>query len=198
MRGKLLVSVGLIGFVLLQGCSSTPGAGTPSGTVSSTNSSSSVSAPKVQNPLPASVISKHPCLSALTDGQLADLIGEVPQAQHTDNAAGPGCGWTKPSTAAGIDVAWMTGLRNGLSDYYAQKQRDAYQQPITIGGYPAVAYNSTEVHPVGDCSVGVGIADNLAFDVHFIVGSDRYGKLNPCDAAKAIAEDVLTNLKAAQ
>jgi hypothetical protein len=61
-----------------------------------------------------------------------------------------------------------------------------------------VAYNSTETSPVGDCSVGVGIADNLAFDVHFIVGSNRYGKLNPCDAAKIIAEDVLDNLKAAQ
>lgn len=129
---------------------------------------------------------------------MEQLLGEVPPADHTDNAAGPGCGWTKPSTAAGINVAWMTGLKNGLSDYYAKKQTDAYQQPITIGGYPALIYDPIDVSPVGDCAIGVGIADNLAFDVHFIVGSNRYGKQNPCDVAKIIAEDVLSNLKAAQ
>src|SRR5439155_8704931 len=91
-----------------------------------------------------SVFSKHPCDSALTDAQLKQLTGEVPTARHTDNAAGPGCGWTKQSTAAGINVAWMTGLKNGLSDYYAKKSTDAYQQALTIGGYPAVEYNSTE------------------------------------------------------
>lgn len=199
MRRKLLVSAGVIGVTLVQGCSSTPGTGTPSATVSSPASSpGSISAPKVQNPLTTSVISKHPCDTALTDSQLTQLVGEVPSSRHTDNAAGPGCGWTKRSTGAGIDVAWMTGLRNGLSDYYAKKETDAFQQPIMIGGYPAVVYNPVVASPVGDCGVGVGIADNLAFDVHFIVGSDRYGKLNPCDAAKAIAGDVLDNLKAAQ
>lgn len=199
MRKKLLVSAGLIGLALVQGCSSTPETGAPSQTVSpSASSPSSILAPKVQNPLPVSVIGRHPCISALTNSQMTQLLGEVPPADHTDNAAGPGCGWTKPSTAAAINVAWMTGLKNGLSDYYAQKQSDAYQQPVTIDGYPAVAYNSTDAPPVGDCSVGVGIADNLVFDVHFIVGSDRRGKLNPCDAAKVIAGDVLANLKAAQ
>jgi uncharacterized protein DUF3558 len=194
---KLLVFAGAISMMLLQACSSNPVVGTPSGVASSSTSSSAPLAPKVQNPLPASVISKHPCDSALTAAQLTQLFGEVPSARHTDNAAGPGCGWTKASTSAGINIAWMTGLKDGLSDYYAQKQSDAYQQPADIGDYPAVVYNSTESTPVGDCSVGVGIADNLAFDVHFVVGSNRYGQQNPCDVAKVVAHDVLDNLKAA-
>lgn len=195
---RLVALTGLVGLALLQGCSAQTVTGSPpSGVSASVSGSSAPLAPKVENPLPASLFTKHPCDSSLTDGQLTQLLGEVPASRHTDNQAGPGCGWTKRSTGAGINIAWMIGLKSGLSDYYAQKSTDAFQQPIEVGGYPAVEYNSTEASPITDCSVGVGIADNLVFDSHYVVGSNRRGTLNPCDAAKSIAQNVLENLQAA-
>jgi hypothetical protein len=193
---KLLFSVGVISVVLLQGCSSNAATDAPPSAPPSSSSSSVASAPKVQNPLPASVISKHPCDSALTDAQLTQLLGVVPSAQHDDDATGPACGWQKTSTGATIGVGYMTNVTGGLSQVYDQQRSDAYYQVLEVSGYPALAYNSTEAAAVSDCHVAVGITDTLAYDVGFVVGSDRSGKLNPCDAAKAIAQDVLDNLKA--
>jgi hypothetical protein len=197
----LRLSGALVGALMLAGCTSQGANGTQSTASTPSTAPASASgaalAPKVQNPLPASVFAKHPCDSALTATQLMQLMNEVPPPRHTDNAAGPSCGWTKSSTSAVITVGYLTALKDGLSDVYAKKTTDAYQQPLEVGGYPAATYNSTESTPVGDCDVAVGIADNLVFDVGFVVGTDRYGKENPCDAAKTIAEDVLENLKAA-
>ena len=139
---------------------------------------------------------KHPCDSALTNEQLTTLLGMVPPARHTDNAAGPGCGWTKESTAAIIDVGWMTGVGGGLSQVYQAQTTAKFQQPMDVNGYPALAYDPIE-QPTERCDLAVGVADNLVFDAGFHVGDDRRGKVDPCDAAKQIAQDVLANLRAA-
>jgi hypothetical protein len=144
------------------------------------------------------VISKHPCDGALTSTQLTQLFGEVPTARHTDDATGAACQWQKGSTAATIDVGYMTGVTGGLSQVYERQQSDAYHQTLEIGGFPALAYNVTENPPVGGCDIAVGITDSLAVNIGFGIGSDRYGKQNPCDAANIIAQDVMENLKAAQ
>lgn len=196
MTRKLAAFAGVVGLLLVQGCSH-PATGMPPSSVSTPSASSSAQVPVVQNPLPASVVSKHPCESALTSGQLTQLIGEVPSPRHTDNAAGPGCGWTKQSTSAVVDVGWLSGATGGIGQVYQAEQSAAYHEPLDIEGYPALAYNSTENPPVAGCNISFGISDTLVVDAGFTVGSDRYGKLNPCDAAKAIAQDVLDNLKAA-
>jgi hypothetical protein len=193
---KLLVSVGVISVMLLQGCSSNAATGTPSNAASpSASIPSTASAPKVQNPLPASVISKHPCdAGTLTGTQLGQLFGEVPAAQRKDTQVGPGCQWQKTSTGATADVAWLTSVSGGLSQVYSQE--DAYRQVLEINGYPALAYNVTQNPPVGDCQIAIGISDSLVVGVGFVVGGNRYGQQNPCDVAKIVAQDVLGNLKA--
>jgi uncharacterized protein DUF3558 len=143
------------------------------------------------------VFSEHPCLSALTNAQLQALAGEVPVARHTDDDTGPACQWQKESTGGTIDVGYMINVTGGLNQVYQQQQNSAYHQPLTIDGYPALAYNVGQSTPIGDCGVAVGIADNLVFEAGLVVGSDRYGKTNPCDGAKVVAQDVLENLKAA-
>ncbi|GLY64295.1 hypothetical protein Atai01_09140 [Amycolatopsis taiwanensis] len=152
---------------------------------------------KVQNPLPASVVSKHPCDSALTDAQLTELLGMVPSARREDDPTGPVCGWQKTSTGATIGVGYLTNVSGGLSQVNDRQQGDAYYEALEVGGYPALAYNSTETAPVSDCHVAVGITDTVAYDVGFVVGGNRAGKQDPCDVAKIVAQDVLENLKAA-
>ncbi|WAL64230.1 DUF3558 domain-containing protein [Amycolatopsis cynarae] len=159
--------------------------------------SSVSSSSKVTNPLPVSAMAKHPCDGALTSGQLAQLLGEAPAPEHADDATGPVCHWQKTSTGAIVGVGYMTNVSGGVSQVYDQQQGDAYRQVLQVGGYPALAYNSTESSPVTDCHVAVGVTDTLAYDVGFVVGSNRYRKMNPCDAAVDIAGKVLSNLKAA-
>ena len=179
--------------VLLVGCSSPVATAPPTATGASPSAASTAPiAPKVTDPLPASVFDKHPCDSGLTSAQLKSLFGEVPPARHTDNAAGPGCGWTKESTVAVIDVAWMTGVKGGLSQVYQAQQEAAFHQPTDVDGYPALFYNPTE-QPTQMCGLAVAISDTLVFDVSYnAIGS----KVSRCDGAKQIAQDVLANLRA--
>ncbi|WP_158888297.1 DUF3558 domain-containing protein [Amycolatopsis anabasis] len=155
-------------------------------------------APKVADPLPASVFEKHPCDGSLTPAQLTELLGEVPSARKTDNAAGPGCGWTKSSTHAIVDVGYMTGVTDGLTQMYeVQKPKAAFWQELApVAGYPAIAYDATRAQPVESCAVAVGVADNLVFDAAATLGQNRIGKVDPCEASRKLAEMVLTNLKA--
>jgi hypothetical protein len=201
MTMRLRLPAALVGTLALAACTSQGPSSTPpapsNNSTTSTSAPGAALAPKVQNPLPASVFSKHPCESALTDAQLQQLANEVLPARHTDDATGPACQWQKQSTAATFDVAYMTNVTGGLNQVYEQQQDSPYHQPLEISGYPALAYNVGQANPVGNCSISVGIADNLVFDVGFVPGTDRYGKVNPCDSAKIIAQDVLENLKSA-
>lgn len=184
----------IVGAVALAtGCSSNSPSTPPAGVGGSAPvSSTSAAAPPVSDPLPASVFDKHPCESALTTAQLNQLINVVPPARHTDNQAGPSCGWTKPSPLAIIDVAWMTGVHGGLSQVVAAQQNAPFHESTTVSGYPGLSYNSEQ--PTHDCHVAVGIADSLVFDVAF--GADA-AKVSPCDGATQVAQKVLANLKAA-
>lgn len=181
--------------LLAVGCSSSPST-QPPGAVRTPSASSAFpgasSAPKVADPLPASVFDKHPCDIALTPDQLKQLISEAPPSHRTDNAAGPGCGWTRQSTGTIIEVAWLTGA-GSLSEVIASQEHSVFHQQTEVDGYPALYYNPEE-QPTEICHVAVGIADNLVFEAAI---NALAGKVNRCDAANQIAEKVLTNLKAA-
>ena len=193
MSKRLVVPV-VAGVALLMTACTSPTPTAPAATTGSTSSAASTEpvAPKVADPLPASAFDKHPCDSGLTPAQLKSLFGEVPPARHTDNAAGPGCGWTKSTTHSVIDVAWMTGVKGGLSQVYQAQQEAAFHQPTDVDGYPALFYNPTE-QPTQMCGLAVAISDTLVFDVSYnAIGS----KVSRCDGAKQIAQDVLANLRA--
>jgi hypothetical protein len=181
--------------LLVAGCSSSPstGSGGTSATSSSPASSVAPAAPKVTDPLPASVFDKHPCDSALTADQLKQLISDAPPSYRTDNAAGPGCGWDRKDAGTIIDVAWMTGVRGGLGQVYAAQEQAPFRQPTEVDGYPGLLYNPND-QPTRICHIAVGIADNLVFDASL---NARVAKVDRCEGAKQIAQKVLANLKAA-
>ncbi|WP_143132571.1 DUF3558 domain-containing protein [Amycolatopsis rubida] len=44
-------------------------------------------APKVENPMPDSVLSTHPCDGAFTSGQVREILGKEIPGKHADNAS---------------------------------------------------------------------------------------------------------------
>lgn len=200
MNKRVVVTAAIAGVVLLGGCAShsqPPLVASTGSSAAPIGGSGTRLAPKVDNPLPASVVGKHPCDSALTDAQLTNLLGEVPPAFHTDQTAGPQCQWQKQSNGATIAVAWLTGFTDGLNQVYLNQREDAYFQPLRFEGYPAVVYDITDKTPDTNCAISVGITDRAVIDVGLTLGSERVGKQNPCDGAKTIAKMVLDNVKAA-
>lgn len=197
---------------LLSGCktggSATPGERTdppPPSSAASTPSEAPAGlphsgAPKVNDPLPASVLDQPPCDSALTAGQLNDLLGESPAGRSEEDAVGTTCHWSKPTTGALISVGYATKVPDGLSSVYKNTQPQVkYWKPMPdLQGFPIVTYNSTSEGPPEDqCSSDVGIADERAFFVGVTIGTNKRGQIDPCEATRMVADMVLTNLKGA-
>ncbi|HVW40280.1 MAG TPA: DUF3558 domain-containing protein [Amycolatopsis sp.] len=195
---------------LLAACSSGTVGGTPSPETGSVPTSSSgavsssagtVAVPKVQTPLPVTVLDGSPCDSALTTEQVTHFIGtpNVPERNDTFNA-GPACSWSSSGPAGGgISVFYGTKLHNGLGyDYQVNKPEADRWEPANLQGYPAVALTlkGNDQSATGTCNVSVGIRDDLAFSVALTLGDNaRKRGVDSCEGAKDVANTVLTNLK---
>jgi hypothetical protein len=195
---------------LLAACSGASVSGTPSpasGSSSQPRSSSSspsssstgtADVPKVQNPLPATVLDGSPCDSALTTEQVTSYIGQpkAPDRQDTFDS-GPACTWFSMNSGQ-IGVYYLTKWGGGLDVAYTQKSQMNPWEPTTIQGYPAVAYANKDIAQSvsGACNVTVGIRDDLAFGVGLALGDNaRERGVDSCAGAKEVADAVLTNLK---
>lgn len=191
--------------VLVAGCS---GGSTPSPPSDSPGSSASPSAtgktlpyagaPKVEKPLPGSVLSGHPCDGALTAAQINEIFRMQPPGVHTDiPALGPECKWLNEDTGALVQVLY-TVKADGLSAVYANTKGLAkVWRPIpSVQGFPAVAHStSSDQGKEDNCQVSVGITDEYTVDASVGLGQSRVGKQDPCDAATQVAGMVVTNLK---
>jgi hypothetical protein len=212
MTRRLVVSIGLIAAVtgLASACTGAPtpgnGSSPPAGS-SSTSSPSTVEqlpyagAPKVNNPLPASVLSGNPCTDALTAAQIKTLLGSPVQSEPGNTpGVGPDCGWTNRSRGSQIGVGYATLPHVGLSgDYQNTQPRSAVWKPLAnIQGFPAAAHAGSpgQPPPKDFCAVSVGLADDLSVDVSVSLGSAVIGTIDPCDAAGQAADAVVTTLKA--
>ncbi|WP_336158208.1 DUF3558 domain-containing protein [Amycolatopsis sp. VC5-11] len=198
MKSRTLLPVAAAG-LLLAACS-TPTGGAPSPATSPPESSPNspslpyAGAPKVENPLPDSVISGSPC-DALTPEQVKADVGHAADGQpDTLPGSGPSCNWFN-SAGANLAVFFTNKRHEGLSPYYSQtrKQMKRFDVLPPIQGYPAVAY-SDKPGPVSSfCQVAVGIADTADFVVGVHVGDESTA--DACPVATQIAGQVLTNLK---
>jgi hypothetical protein len=152
-------------------------------------------APKVANPLPASVLAGNPCDTALTPEQVKQAIGiQVAGRPGTTGGIGPTCSWFNENTLGKIFVGYVTEDHNGLSGVYENtKPKNPVWRPLPdIQGFPAVAYsNNTDQN----CMVTIGLADDMSVDVSGFVGDSKRGKIDSCDLAAQMAGLVVTTLK---
>lgn len=189
MRQPLLLLGLATAAVLLAGCnSSTTGTPTPKTDTSVTT----VSAPKVAKPLNAASLTAAPCTS-LTTAQLSQI--GLPTVQHGDNASITGvaiCSWTDDTTINSIGISWQTGLGNGLSTIYSEKSQLGYWQPTVVDGYPAVFADLGDLRSKGDCSISVGVSDQLSFISKYLSSPSTASQ--SCQFAEQAAADVIKNL----
>ncbi|MGV9295919.1 DUF3558 domain-containing protein [Amycolatopsis sp. NPDC003676] len=157
-------------------------------------------APKVEHPLPESVLSAHPCESALTPDQVGSLLGQKQQGAHKDDPSlGSECQWPNDETGALATVLYATNLSDGLSAVYANSKPQAtvWRQLPLVQGFPSVAHSTFKQEAVlkSFCQVSVGISDQKTIDASVSLGDSRVGKKDPCDVAAIVADMVVTNLK---
>ncbi|SEP52010.1 DUF3558 domain-containing protein [Amycolatopsis saalfeldensis] len=181
---------------LLSACSGTTGGASeppasPTGAASAPGTDPSL---KVPAPLSTQKLVSDPC-SALGDADAAKL-GLISPGK-IDNRQPASCNWTSTQFPGnGVSVAPMTQNKNGLGDIYAQKAQQAYFEPATVQGYPAVYADKSDDRPSGTCFAWVGVTDQLAVSVGGVFGTGK-NKNDPCGFLGTVATAMVDHLKAA-
>ncbi|WP_409466763.1 DUF3558 domain-containing protein [Amycolatopsis sp. GA6-003] len=186
---------------VLAGCTGGPGAA-PASTAPASSSAAALphsGAPKVEHPLPATVLSGQPCQDALTSDQLSQIFGTVPQGKPGSiPGLGPDCKWNNTDSGAGLTIGYTTETHQGLSALYqnTKPQAKVWRELPPIQGFPAVAASTfSSGTQTGFCAVSVGIADDLSFDASLTPSDAKQGKVDPCELSARVADMVVTNLK---
>ncbi|GAA3588034.1 DUF3558 domain-containing protein [Amycolatopsis ultiminotia] len=200
-RRTMMTAVGMAAVAAVAaGCSGGPGAAPASTPPSSpANALPHSGAPKVDHPLPASVLSDDPCQEALTPAQLKEIIGIAPQGEHKDTAGlGPSCDWHNSDAGSLVTVSYTTESHAGLSGLYqnTKPKSQVWRELPLIQGFPAVAAVAIGSDLTDQfCQVSVGIRDDLSFDATLVLGNANRGKADPCELAPRVADMVVTNLR---
>jgi len=203
VRTRLPLIVATLGLLVATGCTTTsegtplPGSTTPTETSSGSDQSSgeppsddlpSDGAPKVEKPLDASHFEQTPC-DALTPEDAQTL--NVPAAgEPTEVAFGKGCRWRNKETQGVVGIQFFSTDKRGLSSVYQEAKGSdfPYFEPLDdIEGFPAVAYDPETEKPTGDCTVAVGVTDQLVFTVQLDLSSANIGHKDPCVVAAQAA-----------
>ncbi|MFD5091014.1 DUF3558 domain-containing protein [Amycolatopsis thailandensis] len=156
-------------------------------------------APKVQTPLPESIFSGDPCADSLTADQIMKTLGKPVDTKRADaETVGPGCDWRNTVTTGHAIMRYATKLPDGLSAIYENVKPNALKwEPLTVQGFPAVAYVSPSGgSPDKFCQVSIGATDNTTIEISGFLSLNSQGKKDPCDAAKSTADLVMTSLRA--
>ncbi|MYW97122.1 DUF3558 domain-containing protein [Amycolatopsis rubida] len=153
-------------------------------------------APKVEAPLPDSVLSGSAC-DALSPQQIRQDIGEGVTGKPEDGALGPKCTWSDHQGGSMLTIFYTTKQREGLSIIYKQvkPQMKRFDVLPPIQGFPAVAYDPKPGPRTDGCQVAVGLSDTLEFEVGLDLGLSNSGKADACDLAAEVTGDVITTLK---
>ncbi|WP_181774041.1 DUF3558 domain-containing protein [Amycolatopsis pittospori] len=187
--------------------------GTPSPTPGADSSSGASSAPanpnvpKVSTPLtvrdafltePCTVVSQAD-LSALGYTDAGRPGGGASGSEGTN----PSCGWSmsKQGKGNGLQVLIGTGNREkgtgGLAGFYQAKEtgRMKFVAPgPEVDGYPTVFYGLSDERAEGNCTMAVGVADDLAIGT---LAKSYQGEQDSCETAQKLASAVIKTLKGA-
>ncbi|WP_439380442.1 DUF3558 domain-containing protein [Amycolatopsis lexingtonensis] len=206
MRLSTLVAAGAVATaLLLASCSpETTGTASPAPSEPASSGSSNPEVPKVPAPLDVSKYASEPCRivpsSVLSSLRFTDP-GDTQLQDDEFGKAGPGCAWRV--AGEGVSMQIIIGLGNrdrgtgGLKGLYAA--HDSGQFPFLepapdVEGYPAIFVDKRDRRPIGNCSINVGVADDLAIGVY----SGGYeGADDSCAAAQQVAAAIITTLKGA-
>lgn len=202
MRRCLCAVVGLCLATVTAGCSAEPTEGVASETPTSSGTAAvranglpHSGAPAVSTPLPESVLPRDPC-RAFTRQQIVEALGaDAPEGERDDIATGPWCSWQDSTTGAGIFVNFLTETREGLSTLYRNMRPvvKVWREIPSIGGFPAVAFQSTENQRA--CSVNVGLSDVYAVSVSVVPGRAKKDRVDLCELSGKLAQTLVDNLK---
>jgi hypothetical protein len=184
---------------VLSACSgSSGGAGsippaTSGSSAASASSSGSQLAPSVPSPLPTDELLANPCTSLSADQ--VSTIGLTGSGTKRQDQAGPSCEWRSATSASNVVyISPLTANKNGLSDLYAGKAKDKYFEPTTVDGYPAVYADVLDSRSDGDCSLWVGVTDQLAVSVSTQI-STGVNQSNPCPIVAKVATAMIQHLQ---
>jgi Protein of unknown function (DUF3558) len=150
------------------------------------------SAPTVSRPVDAGPFLAKPC-DLLSGDQLAKL-GIRPRGEPSAGTWRPGtiCTWIDDSTNNVLNAQWMVSYRNGLSDLYRERDRQAYFEETAVGGFPAVFTGVKDQRAIGECDLEIGTSERDVLRVGFALPLRPEGK--PCDFAKQAATAMLDTL----
>jgi hypothetical protein len=152
-------------------------------------------APDVDDPLDAAKQLDDPCTS-LGSGQVGALgLREpaIPGDKSSFEDLGPYCSWRDEANRVDFTVAYIVPNQNGLADLYRGQESGqwAYWEPTTVSGYPGVWQAAGDNRDLGQCTISVGVNDQL----HFSVTSRRAEPDKACEQVKEIASAVVDTLK---
>jgi hypothetical protein len=155
-------------------------------------------APKVENPIDAIHFEQNPC-DVLTPEQ-ANTLNVDPEGTRADISFGSGCLWRNPESGGGTIVSFLSKVKDGLSDTYRSYNRGEFKyfEPIEdLEGFPAVAWATDTEKPTRDCSITVGITDQLAIQTKTELSRNNVGHKDPCEAGTMATGKMLETMKAA-
>ncbi|MFF4591875.1 DUF3558 domain-containing protein [Amycolatopsis sp. NPDC001319] len=160
-------------------------------------------APKVADPLdPAAYLAK-PC-ALVPESVLAGLRYPAPGEATVTGPfaeAGPGCGWQIGAEGLSVQIIIGTGNRDqgmgGLAGVYRAKDAGqlGFVDPApSVAGHPAVFSDLSDRRARGNCTLWVGLADDLAFAT---AAQGYQGEQDSCQVAETVAGAVVGTLKGA-
>ncbi|WP_240490955.1 DUF3558 domain-containing protein [Amycolatopsis vancoresmycina] len=162
--------------------------------------------PKVSAPLDASKYVSDTCAvvskDVLTSLKFTDPGRYQAKGDTLFTKAGPSCLWKLQGEGIGLSVSLGTGSRDegagGLAGIYRGYASKTYirflERAPDVDGYPAVYWGPLDERPMGSCGIGVGIADDLTFDVY---AQGYQGADDSCGVANQVASSVIKTLKGA-
>lgn len=188
-----------------------PGTPSPATGAASSPGTSSVPAdpnvPKVSAPLdvPATFLTE-PC-TVVAQADLSALgytdAGNPGGGASGSEGSNPSCGWSMAGQGKGNGLQVLIGTGNrekgtgGLAGFYQAKEtgRMKFVAPgPEVDGYPTVFYGLSDERSEGNCTMAVGIADDLAVGT---LAKSYQGEQDSCETAQKLASAVIKTLKGA-
>jgi hypothetical protein len=155
-------------------------------------------APAVPDPLDTTAFQQNPCRS-LTAAQSTELEVTT-DGKPVAEALGNSCMWQNPRSTGVAILSFLDKDPRGLSaEYHADKEgKWAYFEELSpIEGFPAVARDLSDERGTGNCSVVVGVSDQISFALYLQQSHEKIGQVDPCSKAAEVAGMALQTMKGA-
>jgi hypothetical protein len=204
MRRHLIFGIPatFMAFVLLAGCASgtTPSEPGPA-TASTTPTLPSHGAPNVVEPLNTTGIDNSPC-DAVTKEQIESLGVPLKKSSVNPNLVkSKYCHWILVDGAGTFDGGTVVDNPSGLSSLYATNTEGGlthFQPTPLIEGYPGLVYAQGGRVGDGECTLAVGVRNDLTYTVNVGLNNTNPNYKDPCGAAQKIAGFAIQYLKGKQ